>query len=592
MAASGQTTGSMLLVEEYFAREDGRFLAELRRVNGPAALAGFVEKWKRDARPWARAQQLAYIALPLDCPGHEPVVKRLFKQADHAGDDEWMAAFLVAFDRLVRRRRRKRTRYDWQSRSQWEEISIELPRNTIPRDGGRKARNPRTGEKIYLPIRVPKNGRLFSHRTRYYLRRRAARYFRKLGRAHPERYVAAVCRALKLYQDADLKQGEDVLECWGLLQLAFRRSPVLQFGAARVSVRKGESLAQLEPAPRYEALWQAASAGQELLALVGEASSRLVRQWAVQLLRREHLARLTNLDIEDIFRLLNSPHEDIQQLGAELLLGSTNAAKLTIDEWLRLLDVENPTILASICEAMQRHVTADRLSLAQCVALSSAQPTPVARLGLRFLQTRTVRTAEERRIVAALAEARCDSVAAATTAWALQWFTPPDAYDRELVMPFFDSLNGAVRSGAWRWMLDHSPAYDDPLIWVRLTETPFDDVRAKVVDTLQHRSTLPGTSAADLAPIWTSVLLNVHRGGRNKTKAAAQMAQAIAARPERGETLLPVLAVAVRSVRPAEMRTGLAAILRVLAARPELAATVRQHLPELDFGSLEAASWT
>src|SRR5262249_30253525 len=46
--------------------------------------------------------------------------------------------------------------------------------------------------------------RLFSVPTRQYLRRRAWRYFRRLGKVHPERYVSAVSEALALYEDGDV----------------------------------------------------------------------------------------------------------------------------------------------------------------------------------------------------------------------------------------------------------------------------------------------------------------------------------------------------------------------------------------------------
>ena len=47
-----------------------------------------------DHRPWAREQVLRYVALPMDRPGHQPVVKRLFKHAEerqafNAGWDEY-----------------------------------------------------------------------------------------------------------------------------------------------------------------------------------------------------------------------------------------------------------------------------------------------------------------------------------------------------------------------------------------------------------------------------------------------------------------------------------------------------------------------
>jgi len=92
---------------------------------------------------------------------------------------------------------------------------------------------------------------------------------------------------------------------------------------------------------------------------------------------------------------------------------------------------------------------------------------------------------------------------------------------------------------------------------------------------------LPGAGADELAPLWCSVLLGVHRGGRQKVEATRQIARALADDPSRAEKLLPVLAVAVRSVRPAEARAGLAALVAAVEARPELRTLVQEYLPEL-----------
>src|SRR6185295_19254420 len=97
---------SSLLIDESFASQDGQFVDRLRTVTAPRYLAALADRWKQDPRPWARDQIFRYLALPLDRPGHHPVVKRLFKRAEAASDHELVAAFLVAFDRLVRRERR------------------------------------------------------------------------------------------------------------------------------------------------------------------------------------------------------------------------------------------------------------------------------------------------------------------------------------------------------------------------------------------------------------------------------------------------------------------------------------------------------
>ncbi|HKB01708.1 MAG TPA: hypothetical protein VKD90_05785, partial [Gemmataceae bacterium] len=105
------STGSWSLAEELFARGDPAFVDELRKVHFADRLGDFAGRWLRDARPFARQALRDYLARPLNTFRHEPLVKRLFKLAEAAGDDELVGAFLVAFDRTVRRQRRTRNRY-------------------------------------------------------------------------------------------------------------------------------------------------------------------------------------------------------------------------------------------------------------------------------------------------------------------------------------------------------------------------------------------------------------------------------------------------------------------------------------------------
>src|SRR5947209_18281542 len=106
--------GSWSLAEELFARGDARFVDELRRVHFAARLGDFAARWLADPRPFARAALLEYLSAPLNCYRHEPLVKRLFKLAERAGDDELMGAVLAAFDRTIRRDRRTimRSKYE------------------------------------------------------------------------------------------------------------------------------------------------------------------------------------------------------------------------------------------------------------------------------------------------------------------------------------------------------------------------------------------------------------------------------------------------------------------------------------------------
>ena len=65
-----------LLLNEYFDGEDFRFVGLLMQFDAPKYLANFVEKWKRESRPWARDQIFTYLRGNLNLPGHEVVFKR------------------------------------------------------------------------------------------------------------------------------------------------------------------------------------------------------------------------------------------------------------------------------------------------------------------------------------------------------------------------------------------------------------------------------------------------------------------------------------------------------------------------------------
>ncbi len=586
MTAPGNERGQVLLAEEYFANENELFLETLRHASQPKSLAAFADRWKKDPRPWAREQIFAYLAHPLNCPGHQPVVKHLFKQAEEAKDHELMAAFLVAFDRQVRREVRTKRRWDFRSRTVNEEERLVTPRDVLPLKLERSARNPATGEVIAFGVRTGRSAKLFTYRTRYYLRRRAWRYFRWLGYRDPAAYVAAIIPALAAFEDSDLERGENILDSWALMHACFGEQEALEFGATHIQLKEGRTLGELSPAPVFPEAWKKPETAPLLLELVLHARGRLVRLWATQLFQREHAAFA--VPWETILALLEHDDADLQQFGAKLLESSTALATLPVASWLKLLQTRNEEALQRICDAFAKHVSSDRLDLAQCVALACVRPVPVARLGQRYLKERVISSSVDCEQITALANAACAAVAPELTAWALGILGKPEKYSCDQVIRFFDSNLPETRVAAWTWLLNDSPGLGDAVLWSRLAETPHDDVRMRVVDYLQRQAVLPGADPNQLESIWRSVLLGVHRGGRQKAKAVQQIARAIVADPARAGALLPVLAVALRSVRGPEARAGLAAVVGVVEARPELADVVRRLLPELKFAEVTA----
>ncbi len=106
--AKRQGSGDWLLLEEKLERGDASFVDDLRALSDAASLAGFAARWYADKRPASRRLLLDYLDRPLNAFRHEPLVKRLFKQAEGAGDDEVMARFMVLFDRSIRRQEKRR----------------------------------------------------------------------------------------------------------------------------------------------------------------------------------------------------------------------------------------------------------------------------------------------------------------------------------------------------------------------------------------------------------------------------------------------------------------------------------------------------
>ena len=109
----GMTRSALQLLEA----ADDAFLESLDQIGKAKQLEPIAAAWKVDPRPWARQQKFLYFERPLNAPGHQTVVKQLFKQAEDDDDRELLAVCLVAFDRLVRYTPKRRMRYDWDTQT-------------------------------------------------------------------------------------------------------------------------------------------------------------------------------------------------------------------------------------------------------------------------------------------------------------------------------------------------------------------------------------------------------------------------------------------------------------------------------------------
>jgi hypothetical protein len=157
------------------------------------------------------------------------------------------------------------------------------------------------------------------------------------------------------------------------------------------------------------------------------------------------------------------------------------------------------------------------------------------------------------------------------------------------VLELLDSRHEEVRAEGWAWFLDEPRARDSGPLWQRLLESPYDDVRLKLVATLEARVAAGDRALAEeggLDPeavrfLWATVLLNVHRGSKTKPVVIRQLLRRVERHPGEAAALLPILSVALRSARGPEFRSGLHGVVQIVGKDPSLEAAVAQAFPEL-----------
>jgi hypothetical protein len=610
-------SGSWALAEELFTRGDAAFVAELRHVHDADRLGAFAGRWLADPRPAARRLLIDYLSLPFNAYRHEALVKRLFKGAEKAGDDELMGVFLVAFDRSVRRNRKTMTRRKWERfpnrdaaearLREWEDE--EYFRGTISGSGGNfyayaqkreevvvgrndamprpqkyLKRSPQTGEmlrKSTPPVTdairkyLEKRFILFSQPTRRYLRRRAWRYFRKLGKTNVERYRAAALAYLKRYTDADVDSDIHLLDNWGLVHTLFFDSSALVRPAKGWEFADGKTVADLAPAPRFPAAW--AAAPEALFELLTQAPCRTVRQWACWMLRTHQPDWMSQRPVETLLALTDHPDPDVAALGFEMLERHPDLASAPVETWLRRLGGDDLERLQRLSSLLARRLDPGRVTLADAAQLALHRSLPVARLGLTLLRGASPGE-EDAPTLLPLVQAECETLRPELIHWLLDALGRFGPLRTEWLLELLDGKYADVRAIGWK-RLQESPAKDDPAVWQKLLESPYNDIKGALVAELTGRVRAADFDAVRM--LWASLLLNIHGGGRHKPGVVGLVVGRLAEHPDESDRLLPLLAVAVRSLRGPEFRAGLTGVVALLERNPDLRPAVAKQFPEL-----------
>jgi hypothetical protein len=552
-------SSSTLLITEYFDSGDPRFYETLLASTAARKLQVFAPRWYADRRKFARESLLQYIDDGCDRPHHRPVVKKIFKHAEAAADHEVMAHFFIVLDRMA-------------------------PRVLVPKRSRRRKASPMVlrADPTLPAYRSEADRRgLFTIKTRRYLQRRVWRYFRQIGQADPTQYIAMVAPILAQYTDAQFEPTHKVLDCWSLVHALFWGNDALSREIDGARVRTGRSMSELTPQPWNEPAWALSSSFAPLFALILRGQSALVRNVALYLIKRYHGPALRRVPLEQIVALLKSTHTQAQTLSSELLENAVGLERFTLTEWLELLQIDNPYALPVLCRLAARHIDSSDITLEQCVALTCTRAAPVAELGLRWLRAQTPRSTADLELLMQLRNAPADIVRGPATEWLLGLLESSDFARVEHVRELGDSKHADVRERVIQLLSTGGRFADDPSLWSALGESPYDDVRAFLMRHLAAR--LDAFTPQTLQHLWATVLLSVHRGSRTKQAVLKQLSTLIVIEPDRAESIVPLLAIALRSVRAPERRGALAALTQAVYKNTSIGPVVAKHLPELQF---------
>jgi hypothetical protein len=176
--------------------------------------------------------------------------------------------------------------------------------------------------------------------------------------------------------------------------------------------------------------------------------------------------------------------------------------------------------------------------------------------------------------------------------WATQVLSERSEFKPLWVLEFLDGRHEDVREIGWEWLLTEARAREDVGVWQRMLESPYDNIRLRLIGILEERAKerdgLAKFSMEHVRFLWATVLLNITRGSRAKPFVVRQIMDRVATHPDEAGELLPIIAVALRSCRGPEFRAGLAGVASFVERNLTRKPLVEAVFPELSFGERPA----
>ena len=544
--------------EEAYEQGSPAFVEYVRQVQDPEFLEIVSRLWITDRREHTRGLLSLYLDQPLNAFRHELLVKRLFKQAEAAGDDQVLAWLAPALDRCIDRRTQfsRRSRRDivssqeeaqelakklldtgaittksWQIGpdqylviSRWSELGFAVPHGTrMPGISPRSAFVLDASEKRYVRIPLPEwavriglasklqpgvslphpgefserlaRFRLFSVATRQYLRRRLWRYFEQLGENDGKRYVEAASQALIRYRDEDLYLAR-VLDRWILVHILFGSHPAMS-SRSNGWIKSIEAIhPHFDPRPAFPEHWVDAS--DWLFWIAENARSYLVSKWAIALLRRNPQSWRSSLRLEMIEGLITHPDPLVSEFGASCLAELPDIDEIELSRWRVLLNgASNSTVSERISAQIEARTKSETLSTRQAVELALMFPEHLARHGLHLLQQREI-SVNELPEVLSVAHTDSDEIRPEALEWLKVLLGRTPGLEPDWVCDWILSSHAETRALGLSYFLASAEAHLDPRNWDQIVSGASSELWPGLIDLLARNLTRRNGAGSEL----------------------------------------------------------------------------------------------
>ena len=265
-------------------------------------------------------------------------------------------------------------------------------------------------------------------------------------------------------------------------------------------------------------------------------------------LREDLMDVIAQLDVNEVWRLLQSQSPHAQELGG-LLLQRMKPETLTLDQIVRLASHDILAVRQAAWSALERGVDRVKASMAEAARVLDAKP-------------------EDSRV------------------WARDFFRTlgAEAFTAEVLVTILDSVREDVQAFGRELTTQYFREEDGPALMAKLSEHPSTAVQLYTTNYLTRFAKDAPGRLEQMMPYFTSVLSRVNRGRIAKQRVLAFLEEEGAKNPESATAVIGVLH-RVSATMAVELRaSAIGSMMAIHRAQPGVPVPFRIKSPQLRAG--------